>query len=109
MGIPRINHWNNSPLSYAPSDTQEPDASFAVSMAIDNNIDSLHSTRGNVKSKTRLTNTEQRPLLASNYSKCGSRLSMGLTSSIVAPKKCIAYSIASSFVSKGESFAILGR
>ena len=45
------------------SDTQEPDASFAVSMAI-NNIDSLHSTRGNVKSKTRLTNTEQHPSLA---------------------------------------------
>ena len=69
MGIPRINHWNNSPLSYAPSDTQELDASFAVSMAIDNNIDSLHSTRGNVIQSTRLTDTEQHPILARIYSK----------------------------------------
>ena len=51
------------------SDTQEPDASFAVSMAIDNNIDSLHSTRGNVIQSTRLTDTEQHPILARIYSK----------------------------------------
>jgi hypothetical protein len=45
------------------SDTHEPDASFAVSMAI-NNIDSLHSTRGNVVQSKRLTDTEQHPSLA---------------------------------------------
>jgi len=82
------------------SDTQEPDASFAVSMAI-NNIDSLHSTRGNVVQSKRLTDTEQHPSLARIHSKCGPRLSMGLTFTILRPRSSRIQSIASSLVSNG--------
>jgi len=61
-----------------------------------------------VKSKTRLTNTEQHPSLARIHSKCGPRLSMGLTFTIVTPKYSKAKSIASALVSKGQSFAVTG-